>query len=220
MPSAGCTRSSTAARRTSTAILRTSTSSGTEPSFQRATCRTNIFGNPVNHAYRRAGGREVTFHEILDTGVEDDPQRDRAHSGSFGLQAGSEVAHRKGHRVADLLRGEDDHRGARDGEGRMGAAGNARDDEGDRRSIREAERRAAAALERAARLALERHARLLRKGKAGVANGVELPLRHRSPSRPDHDLSAPDGCKGSPDLWAEWRRTVAMRRSATLGCMD
>lgn len=44
------------------------------------------------------------------------------------LSARPEVAHRAADRVAHLLRGEDDHRSAGDGEGGLGAAADARDD--------------------------------------------------------------------------------------------
>ncbi len=50
---------------------------------------------------------------------------------------------------------------------------------------------------------LDRHARVLRQLAAGVADGVELPLRHRPPSRPDHHLPAADGFDRAADLWAE-----------------
>ena len=43
---------------------------------------------------------------------------------------------------------------------------------------------------------------------SGVADGVELPLRHRPPPRPDYDLPAADGVEGAADLRAERRRTV------------
>ena len=43
---------------------------------------------------------------------------------------------------------------------------------------------------------------------SGVADGVELSLRHRAPPRTDHDLPATDGIDRAADLRAERRRTV------------
>ena len=77
--------------------------------------------------------------------------------------------------------------------------------------LREAERGHRPALEGAARRALGRHARVLRQPAAGVADGVELPLRHRAPPRADHDLPAPDGLEGPADLRTERRRAVNER---------
>ena len=56
------------------------------------------------------------------------------------LPPGPALAHGEGDRLADRLRGEDDHRRARDRQGRVGAAADAGDDEGGARRVRAAER--------------------------------------------------------------------------------
>ncbi len=43
---------------------------------------------------------------------------------------------------------------------------------------------------------------LLRPRPLGVGDGVELLVRHRPPSRPDHHVFAADGFNGPSDLWA------------------
>ena len=53
--------------------------------------------------------------------------------------------------------------------------------------------------------------RVLRAATPAVADGVELPVRHRPPSRADHDLSAADGLDGAADLRPERRRAVSAR---------
>ena len=52
---------------------------------------------------------------------------------------------------------------------------------------------------------------------AGVADGVELPLRHRPSSRPDHDLPAADGIDRPADLRTERRRALK-RCPAVVSC--
>jgi hypothetical protein len=81
-------------------------------------------------------GREVALHEVLDERIEDHAQRARADPRRIRLPSGSEVAHRAGDRLADRLRGEDDHRGARERESGVGAAADAGDDEGGARGLR------------------------------------------------------------------------------------
>ena len=44
---------------------------------------------------------------------------------------------------------------------------------------------------------------------AGIADGVELPVRHRAPPRPDHHLPAADGFDRAADLRAERGRTCS-----------
>ena len=41
--------------------------------------------------------------------------------------------------------------------------------------------------------------------RSASRNGVGVPVRHRPPSRPDHDLPAADGVEGAADLRAERR---------------
>ena len=48
--------------------------------------------------------------------------------------------------------------------------------------------------------------------RPGVADGVELPVRHRAPPRPDHDLPAADGIDRAADLRTERRRAVNKTR--------
>jgi hypothetical protein len=52
---------------------------------------------------------------------------------------------------------------------------------------------------------------ILRQRAAVVIAGLELPVRHHPPSRPDHDLSAPDGIHGAVDLRTERGRAVSRR---------
>ena len=66
-----------------------------------------------------------------------------------------------------------------------------------------------------ARRALGRHARVLRQPAPRVADGVELPVRHRASSRADLDLPAADGIDGAADLRAERRRAVDATRRTT-----
>ena len=56
-----------------------------------------------------------------------------------------------------------------------------------------------------------RHARLLRQAASGRCHGVELPLRHRAPSRADHHVSPSDGLHGTADLRPERGRAVRSR---------
>jgi hypothetical protein len=44
----------------------------------------------------------------------------------------------------------------------------------------------------------------LRPSAAGIANGMELSLRHRAPPWPDFDVSAPDGIDRPADIRSEW----------------
>ena len=44
-----------------------------------------------------------------------------------------------------------------------------------------------------------------------VGDGLELPVRHRAPSRPDHDVSARDGLDRAADLRTERGRAVNAR---------
>ena len=70
------------------------------------------------------------------------------------------------------------------------------------------------ALEGSARREVERHARVLRQPAPRVADGLELPLRHRAPPRADHDVPAADGIDRAADLRAERGRAVAGQESA------
>src|SRR5262245_27816285 len=161
-------------------------------------------------------GRKGTLHAVLDERVENDPQRARAHSGRIRLPSGSQVANGARDCLADRLRGADDHRRARDRQGRMGSAADTRHDERGSRGIRKAERRLAGTLAGAAAGALGGIAGVLRPSAAGLADGVELPLRHRSSSRSDYDLPAADGIEGAADLRSKRRRTVANAPIKTL----
>ena len=49
---------------------------------------------------------------------------------------------------------------------------------------------------------------------AGVADGLELPVRHRAPSRPDHDVPAPDGLDRAAGVRPERGRTVVGSRGS------
>ena len=53
------------------------------------------------------------------------------------------------------------------------------------------------------------NARVLRQSAADLADGVELSVRHRAPSRPDHDVPPADGLHGAADLRAERRRALS-----------
>ena len=120
------------------------------------------------------------------------------------LPSGSEVAHRAGDRVADRLRGEDDHRGARNGQGGMGAAADAGDDEGSASTRMRS--RAPTMPQRWKALPAARWDGTLEffgNQRPGVAHGLEFSLRHRSPSRADHDLPSADGIDGAADLRTE-----------------
>ena len=56
--------------------------------------------------------------------------------------------------------------------------------------------------------ALGRHARVLRASASGVADGVELSLRHRAPPWPDNHVSAPDGIHRAAGIRSERGRAV------------
>ena len=67
-------------------------------------------------------------------------------------------------------------------------------------------------LKDSARRAVERHARVLRRSATGAADGVELLVRHRAPSRADHDVPASDGLDRPADLRTERGRAVGWVR--------
>jgi hypothetical protein len=59
----------------------------------------------------------------------------------------------------------------------------------------------------------------LRQPASCLDHGVELPVRHRAPPRPDLDLPAADGSDRAADLRTQWRRAVidvCPRRAAPL----
>src|SRR6185503_10654048 len=91
----------------------------------------------------------------------------------------------------------------------MGARADAPDHERSARRVRNAEREDGNALGGAPCRALGWTARVLRQTASRVPDGLELPVRHRTSSRPDHHVPAPDGIQGAADLRSEWRRALA-----------
>ena len=57
----------------------------------------------VARIVRRSREREITFYEILDRRVDDDPQGARADSRKLGLPSGPQIAHRTRDRLADRV---------------------------------------------------------------------------------------------------------------------
>ena len=108
---------------------------------------------------------------------------------------------------------------ARDRQGRVEAAIRPCDDQGDARHLRQAKRGHRPPVEGAARRALEWNPRFFRRSAAGGADGVEFSLRHRAPSRPDHDLPPPDGIDGAADLRTERGRALAEQLALECGSL-
>src|SRR5688572_27761983 len=95
----------------------------------------------------------------------------------------------------------------------MESATHAGDDERSDRGLWQAERVNAAAMEHVNGSAVGGYAGFLRNTAAGFGDGMEFPLRHRSPSRPDHHLPEADGIHRSADLRPQRGRTVTVRHA-------
>src|SRR5262245_14386601 len=80
--------------------------------------------------------------------------------------------------------------------------------------LRQAKRGHREAMEGAANHSLGWLARVLRQAAARVADGLELPLRHRPSSRADFHIPASDGIDGPANLRTKRRRTLEVQEAA------